>query len=83
MTIKLKAVYKLIPPAWYDREVTEENIEDLVLFTGDMLEVRNNKVYTNGQWRSLNKQLKGQSSDMTCIKLYNTWLKVFYEWSDL
>ncbi|MEQ8221668.1 MAG: hypothetical protein ABRQ37_05160 [Candidatus Eremiobacterota bacterium] len=49
MSIKLKAVYKLIPPAWYDREVTEENIEDLALFTGDMLEVRNNKVFTNGQ----------------------------------
>jgi hypothetical protein len=80
MSIKLKAVYKLIPPSWYDREITEENIEDLSIFTGDMLEVRNNKVFLNGQWRSLIRKLKGQSSGMTCIKLYNTWLKVFYDW---
>jgi hypothetical protein len=83
MSIKLKAVYKLIRPAWYDREVTEENIEDLVLFTGEMLEVRNNKVFMNGQWRSLHKQLNGQTSDMTYVKFYNTWLKVFYSWSAL
>lgn len=83
MAIKLKAVYKLIPPAWYDREVTEENIEDLSLFTGDMLEVRNNKVFINSRWRTLNKKLKDQSSGMTCIRLYNNWLKVFYDWSAL
>lgn len=83
MSIKLKAFYKLIPPAWYDREVTEENIEDLSLFTGEMLEVRNNRVFINSRWRTLNNKLKDQSSGMTFIKLYNTWLKVFYEWSDL
>jgi hypothetical protein len=83
MSIKLKAVYKLIPPAWYDRKVIEENIEDLALFTGDMLEVRNNKVFMKGRWRTLNKQLKGQTSDMAYVKFYNTWLKVFYDWSAL
>ena len=79
MAIKLKAVYKLIPPAWYSNEITEENMEDLGLFTGDMLDIRNNKVFLNGRWRTLNKKLKDQSSGMTCIKLYSTWLKVFYE----
>jgi hypothetical protein len=79
MSIKLKAVYKLIPPPWYDREVTEENIEDLALFTGDMLDIRNNKVFINGRWRTLSNKLKAQSSGMACIRLYNNWLKVFYD----
>ena len=43
MSIKLKAVYKLIPPAWYNSEITEENIEDLALFTGDMLDISMHK----------------------------------------
>ena len=80
MAIKLKAVYKLTPPVWYAGEITEANIEDLALFTGDMLDIRNNKVFINGRWRTLNKQLKGQASDMAYIKLYNSWLKVFYDW---
>jgi hypothetical protein len=80
MAIKLKAVYKLIPPVWYDSEITEASIEDLALFTGDMLTIRNNKVFINGRWRTLNKQLTGQSPDMAYIKLYNSWLKVFYDW---
>jgi hypothetical protein len=80
MSIKLRAVYKLIPPAWYSGDVTEENIEDLSLFTGEMLEVRNNKVFLNSQWRCLDKKLKDQPSHMAYIKFYNTWLKVFYEW---
>ena len=79
MPIKLKAVYKLIPPAWYNSEITEENMEDLGLFTGDMLDIRNNKVFLNGRWRTFNKQLTGQYSGMTYIRLYSTWLKVFYE----
>jgi hypothetical protein len=79
MSIKLKAVYKLIPPVWYDREVIEENIEDLAFFKGDMLVVMNNKVFINGRFRSLDKKLKGQASDMAYVKLYNTWLKVFYD----
>jgi hypothetical protein len=67
MAIKLKAVYKLIPPAWYNNEITEENMEDFGLFTGDMLDIRNNKVFLNSRWRTLNKKLTGQSSGMAYI----------------